>query len=47
MRHPEPGAVQPGEGSPPGRSAHPRGDPSLRLKYGSGQDDAPSGRGSW
>ena len=41
--HPEPGAVQPGEGSRvglPGTHYRYARDPSLRLKNGSGQDDA-------
>jgi hypothetical protein len=36
---PKPGALQPGEGSPIDRRMR-AGDPSLRLKSGSAQDDA-------
>jgi hypothetical protein len=36
----KPGAVQPGEGSPVAKGMRCAGDPSLRLKNGSAQDDA-------
>jgi len=43
---PRPNAVQSGEGYPIDGDMRP-GDPSLRLKSGSAQDDATNGNSSW